>query len=56
MEAKETVSSFSVTVGIGTPPIGRRCIQDEMGGEGRGGEGTVQSMSVKSASPCPMEH
>lgn len=33
--AKETVS-FSVTVGIGTPPIGRGCVQGETGGEGRG--------------------
>ena len=33
--AKETVSSFSVTVGIGTPPIGRGCVRGEIGGERR---------------------
>lgn len=49
--AKETVSSFSVTVGIGTPPIGRGCVQGEMEVGG-----AVQSVSVKSASPSPMEH
>lgn len=44
--AKETVSSFSVTVGIGTPPIEKGCVQGETGGEGRGGGSAVHEYKV----------